>query len=61
MPHSPLVVESLALESADVEAVAEWVIDELDELMDQGQPNSHVIKELQRIQAVMAAIAHAFS
>ena len=60
---TPLTVESLGLtfESADMIVVAEYVADELQEVLDYCQCNGQVIHELQRLIGVMNSLANDFS
>lgn len=61
MPHSSLPVESLVTESADVIAIAEFVIDEIDELVAQSQGNSDVIARLKYIRDVMVEVTDQYA
>jgi hypothetical protein len=61
MAYNALAVESLLAESADVVTIAEFVSDELEDIMASHQVNASLLSHLESIRDVMALVANQFS
>ena len=56
-----VVAGSLALASADVQAIAQFVVDSLDEFTGEIQLNSQALAYIAQLRATMADVANTFS
>lgn len=61
MAHSTLAVDSLIVDSASIEAIAQYVTDELQEVLDVMQPNAQIITQLQGVLDTLAEVLTDFS